>query len=236
MIDHSDLLRTFPREGDRQDVNNWLSLFERLLEKEGGDAALAQLRLRELEELDSDGPKSTSDGTAGAVQVLTIHSSKGLESPVVVLYDIFNIGARDSSLSSSDNVLVTPEMIAGRIHPWRGVAKPESGLWTLASMMEEGQRMAERRRQFYVALTRARDRVIVVGTPGGGANISSDGYLEMNRGQSRENMGYMLLDGLAYSSIKAGNEGSTWSEGGLEQTGNILRMDPSVLIDNGFLP
>ena len=236
MIDHSDLLRTFPREGDRQDVNNWLSLFERLLEKEGGDAALAQLRLRELEELDSDGPKSTSDGTAGAVQVLTIHSSKGLESPVVVLYDIFNIGARDSSLSSSDNVLVTPEMIAGRIHPWRGVAKPESGLWTLASMMEEGQRMAERRRQFYVALTRARDRVIVVGTPGGGVNISSDGYLEMNRGQARENMGYMLLDGLAYSSIKAGNEGCTWSEGGLEQTGNILRMDPSVLIDNGFLP
>ncbi len=235
-IDHSDLLRTFPREGDRQDVNNWLSLFERILDKEGGDAALAQLRLRELEELDSDGPKSTSDGTAGAVQVLTIHGSKGLESPVVVLYDIFNIGARDSSLSSSDNVLVTPEMIAGRIHPWRGVAKPESGLWTLASMMEEGQRLAERRRQFYVALTRARDRVIVVGTPSGGAEISSDGYLEMNRGQARENMGYMLLDGLAHSSITAGNEGSTWSDGGLEQTGKTLRLDPSGLIENGFLP
>jgi len=236
MIDHSDLLRTFPREGDRQDIDNWLSLFERILEKEGGDAALAQLRLRELEDLDSDGPKSTSDATAGAVKVLTIHSSKGLESPVVVLYDIFNIGARDSSLSSSDNVLVTPEMIAGRIHPWRGVDKPESGLWTLASMMEEGQRMAERRRQFYVALTRARDRVIVVGAPTAGVNISSDGYLEMNRGQARENMGYMLLDGLAFSSIKAGNEGSTWSEGGLEQTGNVLRLDPSVLIENAFLP
>ncbi|MBE46134.1 MAG: hypothetical protein CMB02_05755 [Euryarchaeota archaeon] len=236
MIDHSDLLRTFPREGDRQDVNNWLSLFERILEKEGGDAALAQLRLRELEDLGSDGPKSTSDATAGAVKVLTIHSSKGLESPVVVLYDIFNIGARDSSLSSSDNVLVTPEMIAGRIHPWRGVDKPESGLWTLASMMEEGQRMAERRRQFYVALTRARDRVIVVGTPSGGVNISSDGYLEMSRGQARENMGYMLLDGLAFSSIKAGNEGSTWSEGGLEQTGNTLRLDPGLLLESAFLP
>ena len=96
--------------------------------------------------------------------------------------------------------------------------------------------MAERRRQFYVALTRARDRVIVVGTPGGGVKISSDGYLEMSRGQARENMGYMLLDGLAYSSIKAGNEGSTWSDGGLEQTGKVLRLDPSVLIDNGFLP
>ena len=96
--------------------------------------------------------------------------------------------------------------------------------------------MAERRRQFYVALTRARDRVIVVGAPGGGANISSDGYLEMSRGQARENMGYMLLDGLAFSSIKAGNEGSTWSEGGLEQTGNVLRLDPGALIENGLLP
>ena len=235
-IDHSDLLRTFPREGDRQDVNNWLSLFERILDKEGGDAALAQLRLRELADLGDDGPKSTSDGTAGAVQVLTIHSSKGLEAPVVVLYDLFKIGISDSSLSASDNVLVTPEMIAGRIHPWRGVKKPESGLWALASKMDEGQRLAERRRQFYVALTRARDRVIVVGSPGSGAKIASDGYLELNRGKARENMGYMLLDGLAHASIVAGNEDCTWSSGGLEQTGKVLRFDPSTLIDNGFLP
>jgi len=235
-IDHSDLLMTFPREGDRQDVNNWLSLFERILDKEGGDAALAQLRLRELAELDEDGPKSTSDATTGAVQILTIHSSKGLESPIVVLYDPFNIGSRDSNFSSRENVLVTPEMIAGRIHPWRGVSKPESGLWTLASMMEKGQGLAERRRQFYVALTRAKDRVIVVGTSSSGANISADGYLEMKRGKSRENMGYMLLDGLAHSSIVAGEEGCIWSEGGLEQTDATLRIDPSRLLENGHLP
>ncbi len=236
VIDYSDLLITYPREGDRQDVNNWLSLFERLLEKEGGDAGLAQLRLKELLALEEDGPKSTSDGTTGAVQILTIHSSKGLESPVVLLYDLFNIGLSDSSLSSMDNVLVTPQMIAGRIHPWRGFKKPESGLWSLAYLMDEGQRLAERRRQFYVALTRARDRLILVGSKRGCARESSDGQIEMARGEGRPNMGYMFLDGLAYSSIQAGNEGCCWSIGGLDQTGNILRLNPAELAKESFLP
>jgi superfamily I DNA/RNA helicase len=235
-IDHSDLLITYPREGDRQDVNNWLSLFERILEKEGDDAALAQLRLRELVALDGDGPKSTSDGTGGAVQVLTIHSSKGLESPVVLLYDMFNVGVRDSSLSSMDNVLVTPQMIAGRIHPWRGFSKPESGLWTLANIMDEGQRLAERRRQFYVALTRARDRLILVGGPRSNTTESSDGFIEMHRGKSRPNMGYMFLDGLAHASIEAGNSGCIWSNQGLDQTGQDLKLDPGALIGTSNLP
>lgn len=235
-VDHSDLLRTFPREGDRRDVNNWLVLFQKTMEKVGGDAALAHLRIRELEELGPDGPKSSSDVEVGAVKILTIHSSKGLESPIVVLDDIFNIGSRDSSLSSRENVLVTPEMIAGRIHPWRGVSKPESGLWSLASMLEYGQSMAERRRQFYVALTRARDRIIVVGSPQDGVIVNSDGYLEIKRGKTQPNMGYMMLDGLAYSSIVAGNEGCVWSEGGLDQTGSVLKINPAELLENNFLP
>ena len=236
VVDHSDLLRTFPREGDRRDVNNWLALFEKIMEKVGGDAALAQIRLRELAELGDDGPKSSSDAEVGAVKILTIHSSKGLESPIVVLHDIFNIGTKDSSFSAKENVLVTPEMIAGRIHPWRGVAKPESGLWSLASMLEYGQGMAERRRQFYVALTRAEDRIIIVGSPQSGVSISSEGYLELKRGKTQPNMGYMLLDGLAHSSIVAGNEGCVWSDGGLDQTGKVLQINPGSLLNNNFLP
>ena len=236
VVDHSDLLRTFPREGDRRDVNNWLALFEKIMEKVGGDAALAQIRLRELAELGDDGPKSSSDAEVGAVKILTIHSSKGLESPIVVLHDIFNIGTKDSSFSARENVLVTPEMIAGRIHPWRGVAKPESGLWSLASMLEYGQGMAERRRQFYVALTRAENRIIIVGSPQSGVSISSEGYLELKRGKTQPNMGYMLLDGLAHSSIVAGNEGCVWSDGGLDQTAKVLQINPGSLLDNNFLP
>ena len=86
---------------------------------------------------------------------MTIHGSKGLESPVVVAYDIFATGTRDSSFAARENVLVTPDIIAGRIHPWRGIKKPTSGLWTLANLFDDGQQRTERR-QFYVALTRAK--------------------------------------------------------------------------------
>ena len=154
-IDHSDLLYAFPREGDRQDIENWISMYDRISEGCGGDAALIFNQLRELSNLENDGPKSSSSGTGGAVQIMTIHGSKGLEAPVVVAYDIFATGTRDSSFSSSDNVLVTPDIIAGRIHPWRGISKPKSGLWTVAHLFDDGQQRAERRRQFYVALTRA---------------------------------------------------------------------------------
>lgn len=236
VVDHSDLLRTFPREGDRKDINNWLALFEKIMDRVGGDAALAQSRLKELADLGNDGPKSDSDADVGAVKIMTIHSSKGLEAPVVVLHDIFNIGSRDTGFSAKENVLVTPEMIAGRIHPWRGLAKPESGLWSLASMLEYGQGMAERRRQFYVALTRAKQRIILVGAPQSGVNLTSDGYLELRRGNSQPNMGYMLLDGLAHSSILAGNEGCVWSKDGLDQTGKTLRIDPGILAKTSFLP
>jgi ATP-dependent exoDNAse (exonuclease V) beta subunit len=235
-IDYSDLLYSYPREGDRQDVENWLSLYDRIASRVGGDAALVYRRLTELSELDDkDAPKSSSPGSAGAVQILSIHGSKGLEAPVVVAYDVFATGTRDTTFSSSDNVLVTPNIVAGRIHPWRGSEKPLSGLWTLANLFDDGQQRAERRRQFYVALTRARDRLIIAGTSSGGASINADGTIKMKRGKGRQNMGQMFLDGLAHASMVAGNEGCSWSQGGINQTGATLVLDPGQLHQNAYL-
>ena len=169
------------------------------------------------------------------MQIMTIHGSKGLEAPVVVAYDIFATGTRDSTFSSSENVLVTPDIIAGRIHPWRGISKPQSGLWTIAHLFDDGQQRAERRRQFYVALTRARDRLIIAGGPNNGATLTSDGRIQMKRGKGRQNMGYMFLDGLAHASIQAGEEGCSWSTGGLDQIGKTLTLDPASLFQEAHL-
>ena len=234
-IDHSDLLYAYPREGDRQDIENWISLYDRIAATVGSDAALVYGRLKDLSDLDNDGPKSSSPGSGGAVQIMTIHGSKGLEAPVVVAYDIFATGTRDSTFSSSENVLVTPDIIAGRIHPWRGISKPQSGLWTIAHLFDDGQQRAERRRQFYVALTRARDRLIIAGGPNNGATLTSDGRIQMKRGKGRQNMGYMFLDGLAHASIQAGEEGCSWSTGGLDQIGKTLTLDPASLFQEAHL-
>lgn len=234
-IDYSDLLYAFPREGDRQDVENWQSLYDRIASRVGGDSALVLERLRDLVELEHDGPKSSSPGSSGAVQILTIHGSKGLEAPIVVAFDIFSTGSKDSTFSAKENVLVTPDIIAGRIHPWRGSKKPLSGLWTLANLFDDGQQRAERRRQFYVALTRARDRLIMVGAPSSGADLDSMGRVQIKRGNGRQNMGQMLLDGLASASIQAGNADCCWSRGGLDQTGNRLNLNPGQLFLNAQL-
>ena len=48
-------------------------------------------------------------------------------------------------------------------------------------------------------------------------------------------MGYMFLDGLAYASINSGNEGCAWSQGGLEQEGNTIALNPGELIGQSYL-
>ena len=57
-IDYSDLLYAYPREGDRQDIENWISLYDKIADTVGGDAALVYNRLRELSNLEKDGPKA----------------------------------------------------------------------------------------------------------------------------------------------------------------------------------
>ena len=48
-------------------------------------------------------------------------------------------------------------------------------------------------------------------------------------------MGHMFLDGLAYASIQSGQEGCSWSQGGLDQTGNTLSLNPASLFKNAHL-
>ncbi|MEL0100118.1 MAG: 3'-5' exonuclease, partial [Euryarchaeota archaeon] len=235
IVDYSDLLYFYPKEGDRQDVENWLNLFDQISKLVGNDPAIICNRLKRLIELENDGPKSSSPSASGAVEILTIHSSKGLQSPIVVLYDLFSTGTRDSSFASNENVLVTPNIVAGRIHPWKGDEKPESGSWTLASMFDNGQQLAERRRQFYVSLTRAEKRLIIAGGIPEKTKTDSSGAVEIRRGDGRQTMGTMFLDGLAYSSIQAGNEGCPWSNEGIEQTNQTLTLNPGELYQNSYL-
>jgi len=97
---------------------------------------------------------------ADAVRLLTIHSAKGLEFKVVIVAD----AGRDRNAPSPDEILCLPDGRFGfRVaDPATGSRRPAFEYEQVREAEREAER-AERLRLYYVAMTRAVDRLIVSG-------------------------------------------------------------------------
>jgi ATP-dependent helicase/nuclease subunit A len=121
--------------------------------------------VRFVREQDEAGAKEleavAEEEDADVVRLLTIHAAKGLEFKVVVVAD----AGRDRASPGADEILALPDGRFGfRVaDPTTGVRKPTTAYEEVrAASREEAE--AERRRLYYVAMTRAVDRLIVAGS------------------------------------------------------------------------
>lgn len=116
-------------------------------------------RLRRLLEANK-APESGSVGAVNGVRLMTIHKSKGLEFPIVILADLDH---RFSRMDFETPVLVHPEMGLGpqRVDLARKIRFP-----TLARLAVEEtirrENLAEEQRVLYVAMTRPKEKLILV--------------------------------------------------------------------------
>jgi len=175
-------------DGRQRILTNLLHILELLQKKAlAGHCTLADLAVQVQRWIDDQDRPAVEDGTtqrlerqSGAVQILTMHKSKGLQAPLVVLFGGTS-GSRPSEIHRYHGQNWGPR------RAWAGpVSLAPSEIRTLIGKeeAEEGERLA------YVALTRAEAQVILpryVVLKKNGRNFDEDGnprkgmYLAINR-------------------------------------------------------
>lgn len=110
-------------------------------------------------ELGADELKRDPEKARDVVRVTTVHGAKGLEAPVVILADAGPRGApRRGRLLWGPAAEVGPELPF-----WRPPKAEREGQTARLADLDDARERDERRRLLYVALTRARDRLYIVG-------------------------------------------------------------------------
>jgi ATP-dependent exoDNAse (exonuclease V) beta subunit len=146
-------------EGDQLVANLWKTLDVARAYEAAGPTTLRTL-VRFLEEETEggaeEGDSPVGDQAGAQVEVVTVHKAKGLEYPIVVLGDLLY-----GQPPAAKSVLRHAE---GRGWLKIGGFVPEG--WDEAVAAEKLQAAAEDRRLLYVALTRARDHLVVPCLPG----------------------------------------------------------------------
>ncbi len=115
--------------------------------------------LEHLQALEIKGLQSEGDQSAGAVTVMSIHKSKGLEFPVVILAGLSKAFNRDAL---REQVLCHKELGLGMncVDVQNRVRYPSMSKRAIMAM-QSAESTGEELRVLYVAMTRARDRLIM---------------------------------------------------------------------------
>lgn len=149
----------------------------RSLEQGSFDVLAVVRRLKQVVGADVTLPRPAVEG-GNAVSLMTIHGSKGLEWPVVFIPDLSHRSRSNSPVVHFDACLGVALKLSDELGEPR-----KSAFYTLLEQKKKADDKEERKRVFYVALTRARDRLMLTSASnsGGGLTLLQPGFNEVIR-------------------------------------------------------
>jgi ATP-dependent helicase/nuclease subunit A len=118
--------------------------------------------LKEIEDENDLGMPTAAGAASNAVRIMSIHKSKGLEFPVVILPDL----SKKHNLRDTQEFLLFDDSVgiaARRVDLDKEIHYPTLAI-TLAANELRRKLIAEELRVLYVALTRAKEHLILIGT------------------------------------------------------------------------
>ena len=136
-----DLARQFDSDENSQTLSNFIAFLDKLITDEPREG------------------QAPIENTSGSVEIMTVHSSKGKEFPVVILPCLHRRGRSSSEPFIDEKIGIG----FSPLKPDEDYTKSEPEIVDMMKTRAKDKDEAEKKRLFYVAATRARDRLVLSG-------------------------------------------------------------------------
>lgn len=150
--------------------------------------------------------KRDQEESGGKVRIMTVHASKGLQAPIVILPDTIQSAQKGGGGGTSDHRLIWPDKTGLPVPLWSPKKDQDCALYSAAWNGVVERDDEEYRRLLYVAMTRAEDRLYIAGYQGSKDGTDTSWYYLVahafsriaRRGTRYEQEAFPAIEGLDF--------------------------------------